>query len=105
MFNATSVTTPWNLYSLADYPAQNVEMTLHPVKARVAVVLTPTRVSPTQKRVTDESTGVEELYTHFDVEGTTDRGDYVSFSARTVPGMEDEVVLDSELSFYSYLSR
>lgn len=96
---AVAVPLPENLYSFSDFPAPNVEMTLYPTKARVEVVLTPESVEITQKRVIDETTGNEQYYSLYEVEGKTDRGDIVSFTAKTVPGMEDEIVLDSVLTF------
>lgn len=99
MFNSATAPVPANLYSFSDFPSPNVEMSLYPNKARREVVFTPDSVLITQKRVIDEATGLEEYYSAYEVEGKTDRGDIVSFMARTVPGMEDEIVLDSALTF------
>jgi hypothetical protein len=90
----TTAPDPSQLYVINDELVKGSQIELVPVKAREPIVLTPHFIS-TDHTAINALTG--QYYTLVSVEGTTDRGDLVSFEAEL--GKFDELKLVSKPRF------
>lgn len=89
-------TDPAQLYVINDTLVKGVEVELVPVKARTSIVFTPDSITVNRTAISDAD---GRTHVRYDVEGVTDRGQFIRFAAAAKPGSEYDLKLISKPYF------